>query len=78
MESKREKPKDWKPDLQAGNDTDLLTRDEVADWLGVNPKWVYSVDVPRTRVGRRVFYPRGSVRRWVLDTEKSKRVVADA
>jgi hypothetical protein len=58
-------------DPHEGHDTDMLTLAQLAEWLGVSRTWASTSAIPRTRVGRRVFFPRGAVRQWLVAQAKS-------
>lgn len=54
-------------------DDKLMTIEEVAEWLGVGPSWVYRRsrygDLPTVMVGRYRRFRRSSVERWVSAQE---------
>jgi len=52
---------------------DILTRKEVAEFIGVCQNTLDKLDIPRTKVRRRVFYKIDEVNKWIDDhTEKKK------
>lgn len=48
---------------------EFLTADELADWLRIKRKSVYSLPIPRQPVGRRVRYRRADVERYLRAQE---------
>jgi predicted DNA-binding transcriptional regulator AlpA len=54
---------------------DILSRREAAIFLGICRTTLDRLDIPRTKVGRRVMYKREVINKWLDDhTEKSKKV----
>jgi len=52
---------------------DILTRKEAAEFIGVCQNTLDSLGIPRTKVGRRVFYKISILNKWLDDhTEKNK------
>jgi hypothetical protein len=53
---------------------DIFTRKEAADFIGVCQNTLDQLDIPRTKVRRRVFYKRSEINKWIDDhTEKTRR-----
>jgi hypothetical protein len=46
---------------------DLLSRKEVADYLGVCITTLMRLDIPQTRIRRRVFYLQSQVDKWLME-----------
>ena len=60
------------------NDDDLLTAEQVADWLGVPERTIrywreQGTGPPYVRLGRWVRYRRGAVRAWLREQEQASR-----
>ena len=51
---------------------DILTRKEAAEFIGVCQNTFDQLNIPRTKVRRRVFYKRDEINRW-LDEHTEKR-----
>jgi len=50
---------------------DILTRKEAAEFIGVCQNTLDKLDIPRTKVRRRVFFKREVLNKWIDDhTEK--------
>jgi hypothetical protein len=47
--------------------TDILSRREAAAVLGICETTLDRLDIPRTRVGRRVMYKRDVINKWIDD-----------
>jgi len=57
------------------NNPDIFSRREAAIYLGVCRNTLDSLDIPRTKIGRRVMYKREVLNIWIDDhTEKTKKV----
>jgi len=57
------------------NNPDIFSRREAAIFLGICRTTLDRLDIPRTKVGRRVMYKRDVINKWLDDhTEKSKKV----
>jgi len=53
---------------------DILSRKETAFFLGICRTTLDRLDIPRTRIGRRVFFKREVLTKWIDDhTGKEKR-----
>ena len=53
---------------------DILSRKEAAAFLGICRTTLDRLDIPRTRIGRRVLFKKEVLNRWIDDhTEKVKR-----
>ena len=53
---------------------EILSRRETARHLGICLATLDRLDIPRTRIGRRVFYRRDALAKWIdRNTEKAKR-----
>jgi hypothetical protein len=53
---------------------DILTRKEAAVFIGVCENTLDKLDIPRTKVRRRVFYKREILLKWLDDhTEKTRK-----
>jgi len=53
---------------------DLLTRKEAAVFIGVCENTLDKLDIPRTRVRRRIFFKREILLKWIDDhTEKTRK-----
>ena len=54
--------------------TDILSRKQAAAFLGICRNTLDRLDIPRTKIGRRVMFKRDELKKWIDDhTEKSKR-----
>jgi len=52
---------------------DILTRKEAAKFIGVCQNTLDQLNIPRTKVRRRVFYKRDEINKWIDEnTEKRK------
>ena len=55
--------------------SDILSRKQAAAFLGICINTLDCQDIPRTKIGRRVFFKREVLHKWIDDhTEKTKRV----
>jgi len=53
---------------------DILTRKEAAVFIGVCENTLDKLGIPRTKVGRRIFYKREVLLKWLDDhTEKTRK-----
>jgi len=53
---------------------DLLTRKEAAVFIGVCENTLDKLDIPRTKVRRRIFFKREILLKWIDDhTEKTRK-----
>ncbi|PRQ05119.1 helix-turn-helix domain-containing protein [Enhygromyxa salina] len=59
----------------------ILTADELAEFLGVNRKTIYEAasrnEIPHCRLGRRLIFERGSVLRWLRQAVPSEEIPTD-
>jgi len=57
------------------NNPDILSRRETAVLLGICRTTLDRLDIPRTKIGRRVMFKRDVIAKWIDDhTEKSRKV----
>ena len=55
------------------NTLEILSRREAAEYLGICRATLDRLDIPKTRIRRRVLYKREVLNKWINDhTEKSK------
>ena len=58
--------------IEPDDQVEILTADEVAEFLGLNRKTVYDAarrgQIPHRRVGRRLLFERGSIVDWLRNT----------
>jgi predicted DNA-binding transcriptional regulator AlpA len=53
---------------------DILSRKEAAAFLGICRNTLDRLDIPRTKIGRRVMFKRQVLNKWIDDhTEKAKK-----
>ena len=52
---------------------DILTRKEAAEFIGVCQNTLDQLDIPRTKVRRRVFYKRSEITKWIDDHTEKRR-----
>jgi predicted DNA-binding transcriptional regulator AlpA len=52
---------------------DILTRKQAAEFMGVCQNTLDQLDIPRTRVRRRVFYKRDEIKKWIDDHTEKRR-----
>jgi hypothetical protein len=54
--------------------TEILSRKQAALFLGICKNTLDSLDIPRTKIGRRVLFKRDVLNKWIdAHTEKTKR-----
>jgi predicted DNA-binding transcriptional regulator AlpA len=54
--------------------SEILSRKQAAEFLGICRNTLDRQDIPRTKIGRRVLYKREVLKKWIDDhTEKEKR-----
>jgi len=54
--------------------TEILSRKQAAAFLGICKNTLDRLDIPRTKIGRRVMFRREVLSKWIDDhTEKGKR-----
>jgi len=57
--------------------TDIFSRKQAAVFLGVCENTLDRLDIPRTKIGRRVMFKREVLNKWVDDhTEKTRKAKA--
>jgi len=54
---------------------DILSRKEAAAFLGICMTTLDNLDIPRTKIGRRVMFRRDVLNKWIIEhTENTKKV----
>ena len=54
---------------------DILSRKEAATFLGICMTTLDNLDIPRTKIGRRVMFRRDVLNKWIIEhTENTKKV----
>jgi len=53
---------------------DILTRKQAAEFIGVCQNTLDQLDIPRTKVRRRVFYKRDEINKWIDDHTEKRRL----
>ena len=57
--------------------TDILSRKQAAAFLGICRNTLDGLDIPRTKIGRRVMFKRDVLNKWIDEhTEKTRKVKA--
>jgi len=61
-------------DVNNNNTANIMSRRQVAEFLGICRTTLDRLDIPRTKIGRRVVFKREALDKWIDDhTEKEMR-----